>query len=40
MKLVHMYMCVSNICHGGEKWLGDVAKLIHVMMKELIAHET
>ena len=22
------------------KWLGDVAKLTHVMMKELIAHET
>ena len=21
------------------KWLGDVAKLTHVMMKELIAHE-
>jgi hypothetical protein len=22
------------------KWFGDVAKLAHVMMKELIAHET
>jgi hypothetical protein len=22
------------------KWLGDVAKLAHVMMEELIAHET
>ena len=30
---------MSNICHGGENGL-EIAKLTHVMMKELIAHET
>jgi hypothetical protein len=30
--LVHRFMCVSNICHGG---FDDVAMLTHVIMKEL-----
>jgi hypothetical protein len=33
-------MCVSNICHGGGNGFGDVAKLAHVMMEELIAYAT
>jgi hypothetical protein len=32
-------MCEQNMPWRW-KWLGDVAKLAHVMMEELIAHET
>ena len=34
-----VYMCEQHMPRR-RKWLGDVAKLTHVMMKELIEHET
>jgi hypothetical protein len=35
-----MYMCVNNTCHDSEDGSEMLQKLTHVMMKELIAHET
>jgi hypothetical protein len=34
-----VHVCKQHMSSGW-KWLGDVAKLAHVMMEELIAHET